>query len=116
MILEESRVEAAHLTRRPQDRPWLRAMIQSLILSEITLDPTPTDPTDLTGGGFGGVAAGRSRTVAAQAAGLVLARVDAHVLTEDETRPVRDAVTAVLGADLVAELAQGVRGAKQAAE
>ena len=69
--------------------------------------PRPlADPTDPTGArGFGGVAAGRARTVAAQAAGLVLARVDAHVLTEDETRPVRDAVTAVLGADLVAELA-----------
>ena len=34
----------------------------------------------------------------------MLARVDARVLTDDETRPVREAVTEVLGADLVAEL------------
>ena len=60
MILEESRVEAAHLARRPRDRSWLRAMIQSLILSEITLDP-PTDPTDPTTAGFAGSRGRRGR-------------------------------------------------------
>ena len=44
MLLEESRIEAAHTRRRPDDRHWLRAATTELILADLT-PPTPGPAT-----------------------------------------------------------------------
>lgn len=85
-ILEESRAEKAHLTRRPDDRHWLRAVASNLIMEDFT----PDTVTDTWG--------------AATAAGLILARRDAGILTHEETEPLAEAVTRVLGEDTLATL------------
>ncbi|SER91743.1 vWA domain-containing protein [Actinokineospora terrae] len=91
MLLEESRMEAAHIRRRPDDRLWLRASAVNLILD----DTAATDPTR----------APRMTTAdAARAAALILARVDGGILTTAETAPVADAVETILGAPLLDEL------------
>ncbi|MFE6158798.1 VWA domain-containing protein [Streptomyces sp. NPDC056486] len=87
-MLEESRAEHAHLARRPGDRRYLRACVSSLVLAEITAD-TPADPWQ-----------------AAFAAGLILARRDAGILDDDETAPLEQTVTPILGADLLDTLAE----------
>lgn len=86
-LLEESRVERAHLVRRPADRRFLRSAVATLILTEITTH-TPTTPWH-----------------AAYAAGLILARRDAGILDPDETQPLQEIATRILGPDLLATLA-----------
>ncbi|QFZ18495.1 VWA domain-containing protein [Saccharothrix syringae] len=91
LLLEEPRMEAAHIRRRPDDRHWLRASATNLILA----DTDATDPAR----------APRMTTAhAAQTAALVLARVDGGILTATETASVAAVVEAILGADLLAEL------------
>ncbi|EXU61724.1 von Willebrand factor A [Streptomyces sp. PRh5] len=87
-LLEESRAEHAHLTRRPADRPFLRSATHTLILADITAQ-TPS-----------------THWQAAQAAGLILARRDAGTLDPDETEPLEQAVTSILGPDLLDTLTQ----------
>jgi hypothetical protein len=86
-LLEESRAELAHLTRRPADRPFLRATVHTLVLADFTAQ-TPSD-----------------RWQAASAAALILARRDAGILDPDETEPLHTTVTAILGTDLLEALA-----------
>ena len=86
VLLEESRIEAAHLTARPQDRLWLRAGTSNIGWPELSAQ-----------GVTGHALAGR-------AAALVLARVDAGVLTREETQPLRAAAEAALGRDVLAGL------------
>ncbi|MGW2651541.1 VWA domain-containing protein [Streptomyces sp. NPDC001393] len=86
-LLEEARVEKAHLARRPGDRGFLRAAVHSLVLPDFTAQ-TPTDPWQ-----------------AGAAAGLILARRDAGILDPDETQPLNEALTALLGPDLLTTLA-----------
>ncbi|MGI5353006.1 VWA domain-containing protein [Streptomyces sp. CA-250714] len=86
-LLEESRAEAAHLARRPHDRRWLRACVARLVMPDF---PTYTPPT---------------RWAAAYASGLILARRDAGILDDDETRALNAAVSNILGSDLLATLA-----------
>jgi hypothetical protein len=76
-ILEESRIEAAQVRRRPGDRRWLRAASTKILLTEVP------DTDDVWS--------------AAATAALVLARADAGVLDPDEVQPVHDAVTTILG-------------------
>ena len=90
MLLEESRIEAAHIRRRPDDRHWLRASASGLILREMTTTPLATPPN----------AAAR----AARAAALLLARVDAGVLTTAETAPLTEQVQTILGTETLARL------------
>ncbi|PPK63374.1 VWA domain-containing protein [Actinokineospora auranticolor] len=91
MLLEESRMEAAHIRRRPDDRLWLRASAVNLILT----DTAATDPAH----------APRMTTAdAAHTAALILARVDGGILDTTETTPVADAVETILGAPLLEEL------------
>lgn len=84
--LEESRIEAAQVRRRPGDRRWLRAASTKILLKEV---PTTDDVWS-----------------AAGAAALVLARADAGVLDPDEVQPVRDAVTKILGKPKLDRLTQ----------
>lgn len=86
-ILEESRAEHAHLNRRPDDRRWLRAAVTSLVMENCSPE-TVTDTWR-----------------AATAAGLILARRDAGILTDEETEPLQETVTKILGPDLLATLA-----------
>ncbi|MGA8113917.1 MAG: VWA domain-containing protein [Actinocatenispora sp.] len=84
-LLEESRIEAAQIRRRPTDRPWLRAASTTILLAEVP-------NTD-------------NRWTAATAAALVLGRADAGILEPDEVQPVRDAVTGILGQPVLDQLA-----------
>jgi hypothetical protein len=86
LLLEESRMEGAHIRRRPDDRHWLRASAISLVLDDI------------------GPGTGMTRPEAARTAALILARVDAGILTPTETAPVAAIVETVLCADTVREL------------
>lgn len=83
-LLEESRAEGRQRRRRPYDRQWLRHAARTLI----TVDQTGSDHP----------------WHAATAAGLLLARVDARVLKPADVRPVRQAVTTVLGRKKLAAL------------
>ncbi|TMC11662.1 MAG: hypothetical protein E6J41_05380 [Chloroflexi bacterium] len=78
LLLEESRAEGVHLGRRPGDRYWIRAAARALILADFA-------------------DAAMTRWDAAQAAGLLLARVDSGVLDEDEIAAVAAVVQKVLG-------------------
>ncbi|MFC9529077.1 hypothetical protein ACFT38_00770 [Streptomyces sp. NPDC056975] len=86
-MLEESRAEAAHLARRPDDRRFLRATVHTVVMAEV-MAQAPAD-----------------RWQAAFVAGLLLARRDAGILDPDESEPVEQAVTAILGPELLAQLA-----------
>jgi hypothetical protein len=76
-LLEESRAEGRQRQRRRGDRKWLRHTITTLLNAD---DAPVDDPWH-----------------AAHLAGLLLARVDARILTSKDTRTVRAAVTAILG-------------------
>ena len=85
-LLDEARIEAAHLRRRPDDRLWLRAAVTTIVWPELSAD---------------GIT---SRDAAARAAALVLARRDAGVLYSREIAPIREAVETILGADTLSKL------------
>ena len=76
-LLEESRAEGRQRARRRGDRRWLRHVVTTLL-----------DPDD---------AAVDDAWHAGQLAALLLARVDARIVTSKDVRPVRAAVTGVLG-------------------
>ncbi|AEB42643.1 VWA domain-containing protein [Micromonospora maris] len=76
-MLEESRAEGRQRTRRRGDRRWLRHVVKTLL-----------DPDD---------AAVDDPWHAGQLAALLLARVDARIVTSKDVRPVRAAVTGLLG-------------------
>ncbi|GAB3671516.1 hypothetical protein REH65_00145 [Saccharopolyspora sp. ID03-671] len=83
--LEESRIEAAHLRRRPDDRSWLRAAATKLILDEIR-------------------ATSEDRSSAAHTAALLLARADAGVLDWHELGTLTAKLREVLGTDTLKQL------------
>jgi hypothetical protein len=85
-MLEESRIECRQRGRRRGDRRWLRRACVELL---IPTAPAVDDPWD----------AGRH-------AALLLARVDARILTNKELRAVRNAVVGVLGKDRLQQLRQ----------
>ncbi|MEH0933989.1 VWA domain-containing protein [Micromonospora psammae] len=76
-LLEESRIEYRQRMRRRGDRRWLRHTVTTLV----SADDAPVDDAWHAG----------------QLAALLLARVDARILTAKDTRGVRAAVTGVLG-------------------
>lgn len=90
-LLEESRIEAAQIARRPDDRHWLRTSARDLILADTKADDSDHAPD-------------MSPSAAAHAAALLLARADAGILTAEEVAPVAAVVEQVLGADRLAEL------------
>ncbi|MFI7492953.1 hypothetical protein ACIBXA_31730 [Micromonospora echinaurantiaca] len=92
-LLEESRIEAAQLRRRPGDRRWLRAAVSKILLDDI---PATDDPW-----------------AAAASAALVLARVDAGVIDADEATALRRAVARILRPTVLGTLAGIWRDAHQ---
>lgn len=92
MLLEEPRMEAAHIRRRPDDRHWLRASARDIILAELNPSGDPACAPRMT------------TPDAADAAALVLARVDGGILTHAEVTPVARVVDDVLGTDTVGKL------------
>ena len=85
-LLEESRIEHRHITRRPADRAFLRACALDLVRDEITATP-PDGPY-----------------AAATAAALILGRETAGILEPEETAAVRAAATSLLGTETLADL------------
>jgi hypothetical protein len=83
-LLEESRAEGRQRTRRRGDRRWLRHTVTTLL----SIDDAPVDDA----------------WHAARVAGLLLARVDARIITSKDARPARAAVTTVLGRTRLAQL------------
>jgi hypothetical protein len=85
-LLEESRAERAHLTRRPGDRRFLRAAVGALVMPDFEKAPLA------------------DRWQAARAAGLILGRRDAGILEPGEAEPVARTVGNILGPGLLATL------------
>lgn len=85
VLLEEPRIEAHHLVRRPQDRPYLRA--QSVLLDVEAL-------------GGGEAIPGMARARAAEIALMTLGRLDAGVLEPEDAALVLPHLQGVLGEDL----------------
>lgn len=83
-LLDEPRIEAQQIRRRPQDRRWLHAATTQIILRDLS-------PHD-------------DRWTAACAAALLLARTDAGVLQPHETAALRRQIIAVLGRKLLRKL------------
>ena len=79
--LEEPRIEAQALRHHPDSRPYLRGCAMEIVGRDFKI--------------------GDSVYGAAVAAGLLLARVDAKVLTRAETRGFRRDIVKVLGADVL---------------
>lgn len=102
-LLEESRIEAAHLRRRPRDRYWLRASATNLILADIDAK----DPAK---------ALTMSARSAATAAALLLARVDGGVLNTRETVTVARVVRDIVGTETLAALRDIWREAHRTAD
>ncbi|MCX4531057.1 hypothetical protein [Streptomyces sp. NBC_01669] len=86
LLLEESRVEGAHLITRPTDRTYLRTSARTLVMPDIA------HPT------LQGI------EHAAAVAALILGRRDVGILDAGETRAVADLCEKVLGANLLATL------------
>jgi hypothetical protein len=86
--LEESRIEARQVARRPGDRTWLRASTSQIVIRDFAAAATPP----------------ASPAEAGSAAALILARGDAGILEPAETGPVEQAVTAAIGAGKLGQL------------
>lgn len=98
LLLEESRVEGAHLITRPTDRTYLRTSARTLVMPDI-------DRPTLQG-----------IEHAAGVAALILGRRDAGILDPNETRAVTDLCEKVLGAPLLATLTRIWTAAHQCAD
>ncbi|MCK9903603.1 VWA domain-containing protein [Frankia sp. Cpl3] len=142
-LLEESRAEAAYLGRRRTGRRWLRAVIREVVMPDFLPTPDPSapaptvpgpstpaapDPTVPAPAGAGpsvpgapavsgpAVHAPMSPASAACAAALLLARADVGTIYAGEVRQVRDIVTGILGADVLAQFQRIWREAHQCAD
>ncbi|MGY1876385.1 vWA domain-containing protein [Nocardia gipuzkoensis] len=91
MLLEESRIEAAQIRRRPADRHWLRASATEIVIGD-------------TGGPAAMAAVPATEYAAAHSAALILGRVDGGILTDTETAPAATTIKAILGATKLADL------------
>ena len=91
MLLEESRIEAAQIRRRPDDRHWLRACATEIVIGDnggasatAQIPPVPYH--------------------AARNAALILARQDGGILEAAECAPAATAIEAILGTDTLEKL------------
>ena len=87
-MLEESRAESRHLTRRPSDVRYLRACATDLVLEGMG-ENIPDNTWS-----------------AAYAAGLILARRDAGILLDGEVAELEATVTGILGEETLEHLAE----------
>jgi hypothetical protein len=92
MLLEEPRMEAAHIRRRPDDRHWLRACVKGIVATDLHLYADPATAPKM------------APADAANTAALLLGRADGGVLTRAEVAPVAAVVENVLGADVLGKL------------
>jgi hypothetical protein len=90
IALEESRIEARQVARRPADRAWLRASTSQIVIRDFAAASVPP----------------ASAAEAGQAAALILARQDSGILDPAETEPVAKAVTAAIGTGKLGQLRQ----------
>ncbi|GLZ15892.1 hypothetical protein Acsp04_61270 [Actinomadura sp. NBRC 104425] len=104
LALEESRIEAAQIRRRPADRRWLRASASRLVLADFmppagtTPGPMPGDPTPRAAASGGAtISATMTPWDAGRAAALLLARTDAGILDHVETKPLTEMIIKILG-------------------
>ncbi|MEU4252464.1 VWA domain-containing protein [Amycolatopsis sp. NPDC026612] len=108
MLLEEPRMEAAHIRRRPDDRHWLRACVKGIVATDLHLYADPSTAPKMT------------PADAAHTAALLLGRADGGVLTHAEVYPVARVVEDVLGAEVLGKLRavwrQALRTADHAGE
>ncbi|GGL34416.1 hypothetical protein GCM10010095_19620 [Streptomyces anthocyanicus] len=98
LLLEESRVEGAHLLTQPTDRTYLRTSARTLVMPDIA------HPT------LQGI------EQAAAAAALILGRRDVGILDAGETRAVADLCEKVLGENLLTTLTRIWTAAHQCAD
>ncbi|MUN35366.1 VWA domain-containing protein [Actinomadura litoris] len=111
LALEESRIEAAQIRRRPIDRRWLRVAARHLVLADYNPSTPPsTSPATPAGNGPTSTSIATPNAAmtpwnAGRAAALLLARADAGILTPKETRPVAETVLDVLGPTRLSALA-----------
>ena len=104
MLLEEPRMEAAQIRRRPDDRHWLRASVKGIVAADLHLFADPATAPRMT------------TADAARSAALLLARVDGGVLARGEVAPVARVVQDVLGAEVLGKLRTGWRKALRTAD
>jgi hypothetical protein len=88
--LEESRIEARQVARRPADRAWLRACTCQIVVGDFAAAAAPP----------------ASAAEAGSAAALILAREDAGILETGEAEPVARAVATVIGEEKLGQLRQ----------
>jgi len=88
--LEESRIEARQVARRPGDRAWLRACTCQIVVGDFAAAAAPP----------------ASAAEAGSAAALILAREDAGILETAEAEPVARAVATVIGEEKLGQLRQ----------
>jgi len=88
--LEESRIEARQVARRPGDRAWLRACTRQIVVGDFAAAAAPP----------------ASAAEAGSAAALILAREDAGILESAEAEPVAQAVATVIGEEKLGQLRQ----------
>ncbi|WP_280490175.1 VWA domain-containing protein [Nocardia carnea] len=91
MLLEESRIEAAQIRRRPDDRHWLRASATEIVIGD-------------NGGTDAATAIPPTPYSAAHNAALILGRVDGGILEPAETAPVAQVIESILGTDTLDQL------------
>ncbi|MGY1982953.1 VWA domain-containing protein [Nocardia gipuzkoensis] len=91
MLLEESRIEAAQVRRRPDDRHWLRASATEIVIGD-------------NGGAIAAAQIPPTRYHAARNAALILARLDGGILEAAECAPAATAIEAILGTDTLDQL------------
>ena len=88
--LEESRIEARQVARRPGDRAWLRACTCQIVVGDFAAVAAPP----------------ASAAEAGLSAALILARQDAGILEAAEAEPVAQAVAATIGEEKLGQLRQ----------
>ncbi|MFJ7213607.1 hypothetical protein [Amycolatopsis sp. NPDC098790] len=108
LLLEEPRMEAAQIRRRPDDRHWLRACVKGIVATDLHLFADPVTAPKMT------------PADAAHTAALLLGRADGRVLTHAEVYPVARVIEDVLGTDVLGKLRavwrQALRTADDAGE
>ncbi|MBV9844288.1 MAG: hypothetical protein JOZ47_04335 [Kutzneria sp.] len=92
MLLEEPRMEAAQVRRRPDDRHWLRACARDIVAADLHLFADPATAPKMTA------------PDAAHTAALLLGRVDGGILTRAEVAPVARVIEDVLGKETLGKL------------